>query len=293
VNYALLRIYMLGTALSVVLLSTLDAKASPLRKKNPTSKMYVADTEGEAEINTGEKIESLTKKSVHNAEGTSIETKKDSPTAMVFSNGTGLFLDPDTKLDVKKFAQEPFKPNRSDMNVEPSISQTSSSLARGSASLCSSKLVAGSTMTYASSHGSVAIRGGKVSMETNDQQTTVSLIEGDVTVRGGNMDTGGQVLKPGQQAIITPGPVGGASTVKIQDIPPAQLPALEKKVTAACMAKSTVYFETASRLNTNGGTGGTDSSESPFVEQQADEIVTVPLAPVDIPNDHGKGLAPD
>ncbi len=34
-------------------------------KKNPTSKLFVSDVEGLAEIDTGEKIEELEKKSVH------------------------------------------------------------------------------------------------------------------------------------------------------------------------------------------------------------------------------------
>ena len=106
------------------------------RKKNPTSRFYVADTHGISEINTGEKIVELNKSSVYIAQGTVIETKADSTNAIVFSNGTGIHFDADTRLEINKFMQEPFTPNRSDMEVEPSISKTNAFLTRGLVGLC-------------------------------------------------------------------------------------------------------------------------------------------------------------
>lgn len=120
--------------LATVVISVLatSAVAAPGKKKNPTSKIFVTDMQGEADIATDNKIVELTKKSVHSAEGTVIETKspKDGTdkakahSSMVYSNGTGIFFDPGTRLEVRKFVQEPFAPNRSDMETEPSISQT-------------------------------------------------------------------------------------------------------------------------------------------------------------------------
>ena len=115
-------------------------------KKNPTSKIYVADVDGEAEIDTGDRVDDLTKKSVYSAQGAVIETKEKAVDAMVFSNGTGIFFDEETRVEVKRFDQEPFLPNRSDMDVEPSISQTQAYLPRGTVGICPSKLVAGSSM---------------------------------------------------------------------------------------------------------------------------------------------------
>src|SRR5665213_3370383 len=102
----------------------LPALLSAAPKKNPTSKFYVADVDGEAQIDTGDRVDDLNKKSVYNAEGTVIETKPKASNAMVFSNGTGIFFDEDTRVEVKHFEQEPFVPNRTDMDTEPSISQT-------------------------------------------------------------------------------------------------------------------------------------------------------------------------
>ena len=245
---------------------------------NPASKIYVADLSGSAEITSNDKVQDLTKRSVHDAQGAVIQTKKNSTNAMVYSNGTGVFFDADTKVDVKKFVQEPFTPNRTDMNVEPSISNTYAVVDHGTVGLCTSKLVAGSSMTYATSAGSVSVRGGKVVIQATDKGTVVSLISGDVTVRGGSMDMGGQNLKPGQQAIMTPGGPGQPSKITIQKIPPAQKQALDKKVTMACMAKSTVYFDVVTKLNA--------ASEAAKSNSAASQIVAKPVTPAILPTDY-------
>lgn len=267
-------LFLFGSLLSLVVLGGSLASAANLKRKNPTSKFYVADVEGVAQINTGERIEDLNKKSVYNAQGTVVETKKDATNAMVFSNGTGIFFDPDTRLEVKKFVQEPFTPNRTDMETEPSISQTQSYLVRGVIALCTAKLVAGSVMVYRTPHATVAIRGRKVVIEVSDSATKISLLEGDVTVRGGEFDVGGQTLKPGQQAIVTPGPVGSPADTQLQDVPARELPDLERKAAMACMAKNTVYFETAERQQEN---------PSPFDGDTTDDIRAIPVTPVDLP----------
>jgi len=264
-----------GTLLFTVQFLTSSSIAEDLRRKNPTSKFFVTDVEGQSQVNTGDKIEELTKKSVYSAEGTIVETKPDATNAMVYSNGTGIFFDHDTRLEVRRFVQEPFKPNRTDMEVEPSISQTQSFLARGVVGLCTSKLVAGSSMSYRTPYASVAVRGRKVVIETNDKFTKVSLLEGDVTVRGGEYDAGGQTLQPGQQAIIAPGQLGTPNSITIQSIPDGELRALEDKVTVACMAKNTVYFEVADRNTNGGGKTAFDSLEQ--------EIVPVVVVPANLP----------
>ena len=213
------------------------------KKKNPTSKLYVADVDGESSINTGDKIDDLTKKSVYSAEGTIIETKSDASSALVLSNGTGILVDPNTKLEIKRFLQEPFSPNRNDMEVEPSVSQTKAFMPRGTVALCTSKMVAGSNMVYTTPQASISIRGRKVVMQCTGDTTTVSLIEGDVTVRG-DLTGGGESLKPGQQAIITRKSSSEPPVIKIQAIPKDQMKVIEDKVSTACMARKTVYFET-------------------------------------------------
>lgn len=238
-------------------------------KKHPASKVYFAEVHGEAIIDTGEAVNDLNRRTVYNAEGTVIETKKSQAgdngpafSTMVYSNGTGAYFDPDTRVELKQFSQEPFTPNRADMNVEPSVSKTQAFVARGTVGLCSSKPVAGSSTTYQTAEGSVNIRGSKVVIEANNQETKISMLEGDSTVRGGDKDLGGQTLKAGQQAIIRRGAAGQPNRVQITAIPPQEIAKLDEKVSMACAAKKTVYFEVRDRVSDAKGLPGADAAES-------------------------------
>lgn len=216
--------------------------SSEAKEKNPTSKLYIANLDGAADIDTGDRIESLNEKSVHNAQGTVIETDSKGSNAMVFSNGMGVYLIPDSRMEVKKFRQEPFVPNRTDLDVEPSISQTAMGVSHGAVGICPPRLVAGSSMVFSTPQGSVSVRSGNVVIETDEGETRISLIEGDVTVRGGENDSGGTPLQPGQQAVITRTP-DGSSTVSLRPIPAPDRPKLEEWSAQACMARRTVYFD--------------------------------------------------
>ena len=259
------------TTLAFVATTPLNAAG---RKKNPTSKLYVADTEGTSEIDTGEKIAELNKRSVYSAEGTVIETKADSTNAMVFSNGTGIHFDADTRLEIQKFVQEPFTPNRSDMEVEPSISNTRTFLPRGTVGLCTSKMVAGSTMRYATPNASIRINARKAVIQSSNEGTTVSVMEGEVTVQAGDNDAGGYVVKPGQQAFM---PSGGGP-VQVMDIPQDQLAALDDKVTMACMARKTVYFEAKDKADNLEFGSEDDVTAFDTDEQEIVAIETTPAA---------------
>lgn len=249
------------------------------KRKNPTSKFYVAEVEGFAQVNTGEKIEDLTEKSVFDAEGTTVETKPDSSNSMVMSNGVGINFGPDTKLIVKRFLQEPFQPNRTDLESEPSVSQTRTVLARGAVGICSGKLVAGSSMVYDTPHGSINILSQsvqKASMEISDDTTTVTLFEGALTLRGDNM-AGGEALQPGQQAVIRNRGVNQPPEITITAIPQDQQERLENMVNGACQARKKVYFDVAQRLND--------------VEGATSELLPVVVNPID-PTEVGPVVSP-
>ena len=221
------------------------------KRRNPTSKFYVADVEGFSQVNTGEKIEDLTEKSVFDAEGTVVETKPDSSNSLVMSNGVGLNFGPDTKLVVKRFLQEPFQPNRTDLESEPSVSQTRTLLSRGAVGICTGKLVAGSSMIYDTPHGSVSILSQnvqKAAVQVTDDSTIVTLFEGAITLRGDNM-AGGEALQPGQQAVIRKRGVDQPPEITIAPIPQEQKEKLENMVNSACQARKKVYFDVAERQN--------------------------------------------
>jgi hypothetical protein len=220
----------------------------------PASKLFVADVKGKADLNTEDAVTALTKKSVFNAQGSSIVTNKESNDSMVYSNGSGIYLDADTRLDIKKFVQEPFTPNRYDLDVEPSVSQTQASLSHGLIGLCTSKLAAGSNMVYSTPQARIDIRGRKLVIETSNYETRVSVLEGDVTVQSSNGDAG-QVLHGGQEAIVRSNAANETSSiVHVGPIPDERKQFLSDRVAMACIAKRTVYFEVVEHKDDTGGT---------------------------------------
>jgi hypothetical protein len=275
-----------GFVALICALAVVSAPASAAGRKNPTSKFYVADVNGDVQIETSDKIDNLTKKSSYDADGVVVETKANSNNAMVFSNGTGAYFDQDTRVEIREFSQERFTPNRTDMDAEPSISQTRAFVARGSVGLCTSELVAGSNMTYETPHGSINIRAKRVVIAVNDQETKISMIEGESAVKGGDLDLGGQILRAGQQAIIRKGAEGQPSSIEIIPIPNEERPALEEKVGLAFQAKRTVYFEVRQRAVTGGSATALASSTEaagPAAESAATESPS-PVSAFDSPD---------
>ena len=108
----------------------------------------MAETDGASTIQIDDKIVDLTPKSVYLATGSILETQPKASLAIVYSNGTGVSLEPDTRLQIVQFKQTPFPPNRTDLELEPSISTTQALLMRGIIGISTSKLAAGTTMNY-------------------------------------------------------------------------------------------------------------------------------------------------
>lgn len=231
---------------------------------DPTSKFYVADVRGESFVQTASRLISLDEKSVYPAQGAIIVTSEGASNAIVLSNGTGLALGSNTRLEMRRFVQEPFRPNRANLETEPSVSHTLGVVSRGSVGICTAQMVAGSTMTFQSALGSAAIRGGKLLLSVTDEATVISLIDGDITVRVGERDASGQALRGGQQIVIRR--VAGAEpAVLVQNIPAPDLETIDEQLTLACIARRTVYFDT------------TGNAEDP--------LVAVPLTPIRTPDD--------
>ena len=257
------------------------------RKKSPTSKMYVADTQGDALIDNGKEINDLTKRSVYNAEGTIIETKPNSNASAVLSNGTGIYFDVSTKVEIREFEQDAFRPNRTDIDDEPSLSTTRVIVDYGVIGISTSKMVAGSKMVFETPLGSASIRGRQAVITAGDNISVFSMIQGDATVQAGPTDSP-HVIKAGQQAVIRPSnKPGQRNIVLVQDTPTgANAEAeiwLDERVLAADSARRLVYFEVQSRKSSSdgslvlfdgkaAGTGGTDR-----------EIVAVPVVPPNQP----------
>jgi hypothetical protein len=291
------RILTLGLAAALGMAPSAFAQRQLGKKKGPTSKIYLAETTGESQIQTNDKIYTARQATAFDAPGTVIETTANSHNAFVYSNGTGLFVDQNTRVEIDRFVQEPFRPNRTttaDAPFEPSISQSDVHVAHGAVGVCTSQLVSGSSMLYSTPQASVNIRGGKVSIETNADETIIDLLDGDITVRGGSKDIGGQVLRPGERAVVRAAPAGLPPSVTISRIPPEALQVSDERVSVACNAKKTVTFEIiekkaaegldASATDTPAVAGTTPSADNTGGGEGADqEIAVKPTVPSETP----------
>jgi hypothetical protein len=297
----LLRLLAAVTALAVISAPAAFAQRQLGKKKGPTSKLFLAEAVGEGNITTEGKAHSPKQATAFDAPGTTIETGKDSHQAFVYSNGTGMLVDENTRVEVDRFVQEPFRPDREkSTEVEPSISHSDVFVSRGQVNICTSQMVSGSTMNYSTPNASVNIRSGKMAVATNGTESTIYLLDGDVTVRTGGKDTGGTLLRPGEKATIRPGPPGRPPIVTVAPIEQSMMSSLDDKVSAACAAKKTVSFETIEKKSEFGAEGepakqaapdgtpapaptpGSNTSD-PTDDKPTQEIVVTPTTPTTLP----------
>ncbi|MEJ1973183.1 MAG: hypothetical protein WDM96_12190 [Lacunisphaera sp.] len=125
------------------------------------------------------------------------------------------------------------------------------------------------------------IRGGKMVIESHPDETYVDLLEGDLTVRGsGGKDIGGQVLRPGERAIIRPSDVAGQPpSITIQPIPREALKADDERTSLACNARKSVTFEAMARKSGEGGGDGEAAGAGAGGDESDQQIVARPAVP--------------
>lgn len=278
----LTRLFLISALVLSVAVPSSFAQRQLGKKKGPTSKIFVAEAEGESQIQNGEKIYTARQSTAFDAPGTVIETKANSHNAIVYSNGTGMFVDENTRVEIGRFVQEPFQPNRDaslDQPYEPSVSQSNVYVPHGAVGICTSRLISGSSMLYTTPHGAVNIRGGKVSIESHADETYVDLLEGDVTVRSAGRDVGGQILRAGERAIIRPPASPGLEpTITIQQIPQEAMKISDERVEMACNAKRTVTWDAIDRQTDAAG------NEAAGADDPGQDVVARPTVPVTPPN---------
>ena len=244
------------------------------KKKGPTSKLFLAESKGGGSIQTEGRILEPKQATAFDAPGTIIETSQDSYQAFVYSNGTGMYLDEDTRVEIDRFVQEPFQPERNSTETEPSISQSDVFISHGFVGICTSQLISGTSMIYSTPQASVNIRGQKLAIDVKDDVTTVYLLEGDVTVRSGTRDVGGVILRPGEKATIRQGAPGTPPTITVDPIEKEIMNTLDDRVSVACNVKKTVAFESMDKDSTSGG-GDSEINANPIVPAAPPVQITV------------------
>ena len=200
---AFTRVLCLG--LIVSLFSSGAFGALTRNRQNLLGKFYASNVKGSVTVISDGRIEELKKGQTILARGTVIDTGKDATATLVFSNGTGVFVDANTRFTVKIFEQEFFAPNNN-LRVEPSNSNTLVLLDHGRVVISTPRLLSGTTMVYETDLASINIRGEKVMIETSDKQTHVAMIAGNASVnpRGpdGNFVSIGRRLQTGNEAFV-------------------------------------------------------------------------------------------
>ena len=281
--------------------SAVSAASPPPGK--PTGKFYVAEVHGSAEIYIKDgPIYPLAPKAVYAAEGNEIVTSSNSSVTLVFSNSTSLTCSGDTRMHILKFSQQPLKPNVTDLDEEPSASQMQVYIDRGTVSVTTPNLAAGSSCTYFTAQGQIAIRDVQAVVEVRTNETIVSMLSGDASARSETLD-GGVHLQQGQQVIMRNQISGQPEPLEVQLIPAAQLARLTALALDTSMARKTVYFApVAAGMSSSAVTGSAtavaaktksaDNSASTSAGSVFDDnsapppsqtLQPVPLVPVNLP----------
>jgi hypothetical protein len=225
------------------------------------SKVFVSEVSGEAQIHIGDRIEPLVAKSTYLAEGCAIETMPGAHVTLVFSNGTSMALDPSTRIVVKQFLQEPFKPGRTDMDVEPSISRVTVVVTKGTIAISASTLVAGSNMVFMTPLAEISTRSREFVIEVTDDHTKVAMLAGESMVRGTSVDLAGAgKLQLGEQTIVYANSPTKVDTIAVTKISTTEAVSFDDKVATATMAKKSVYFEVKTQTTQAGGQSSSTAS---------------------------------
>lgn len=242
---SLRRLFVAGY-IGTAVLSAFAQQGLPGANRGPTSKIYLSEAEGESAIVSKGVTYTAQQAKSFDAPGTVIETKEKAHNAFVYSNGTGLYMEQNTKIQVDRFAQERFQPNspnRTNPEIEPSVSHSNVVVNRGIVGICTNQLAAGTTMLYTTPLASVEIRRGRLSIETTNTESIIDLLEGDVTVHNGSQDKAGQILRPGERAIIRAASGGQPASITIVETPKEFAQPLDERTNVACNAKKTVFFD--------------------------------------------------
>ncbi len=217
------------------------------RAEEPASKIYLAEAKGGGKIENDGKVYEPKQGSSFSATGTVMATNVDAHQSYVLSTGGGLYLNANTEVRITQFEQERFPPGHLATDAEPSVSHVGIEISRGMVGVCASQMVSGTTLVFSTPLASVNIRGHQVAIQVTPGETTVSVLEGSVTVRIGDKDPGGVTLQPGERVVIHPGPPGQPPVATVAPIDGPARSQLEAEIGLACSARKTVTFETDRR----------------------------------------------
>lgn len=178
-------------------------------------KFLVSSVNGTATCISDGRIIELKKGDAILARGAKISIGPKSDAILVLSNGTGVFADENTQLEVDRFEQEPFTPGNN-LRLEPSNSVTAARLIKGRILLSTPRLLSRTSMIYQTPHASISVRGDKLLIEADDTASHIAMIEGNATISprdaAGNFLSRGERLASGQEAFVRFNVLGPAAS---------------------------------------------------------------------------------
>jgi hypothetical protein len=248
---------------------------SAFAQANLPGKVYVSEVNGAVTFIVNGRTVALKKGASILVEGAHIETAVGASLVLVYSNGSSIYIDENTIVDVRRFVQKPFTPGVDTTVMEPSISETIAKVTQGRVVISTNELATGSSMIYQTPESQVRIRGKEVVIEVQNQSTNVILMNGDVTVTPVNAPPGdiGQSLQSGQMAVVTSTSAATTSvpTIQVAVVSQVLTNELAPMFASTERAQSTVIFESVTP------TGAGADNATPVIQAQAIVPANLPV----------------
>lgn len=207
-------------------------------------KLFIVDVNGDVHLVSSGKVIPFEAGQTIECKNITIESGPESTSSGVLSNNTGLFIGPNSRIELTRFEQAPFAADPNRVDDEPSISNIEGVIYSGTFAFCLANQVFGSTAKYSVLGADVTVRGKRVVSEATDAKSTFFVVDGEVTVKAGPGDQAGTVVQSNKQVSITPGVGGAYPIVTVADIDPEVADSLNNALSAACLARRAVFFAT-------------------------------------------------
>jgi hypothetical protein len=249
----------------VVLLLGLCAVLAPrARAAEPVvlGKFFVSTVVGSVTCVTDGRVLEIKKGDTLDARGAILRTGPGEHVVVVFSNGTAVYLDENTRLDIETFEQEFFAPNNN-LGLEPSNSRLLAGLVSGRLFVSTPELRGGTSLVFNTDDASVALQSGQFVIAHSDAGTQVAVISGHATVNTRDSQNRpaafGQRLAAGEQtwtgtppsdSTLSPALPATAPPATVTPFDASWLAGISTELAAAQAAQSSVLFSIAATDDT-------------------------------------------
>lgn len=249
----------LEAGLIVLLLGLCAVLAPPARAAEPVvlGKFFVSTVVGSVTCVTDGRVLEIKKGDTLDARGAILRTGPGEHVVVVFSNGTAVYLDENTRLDIETFEQEFFAPNNN-LGLEPSNSRLLAGLVSGRLFVSTPELRGGTSLVFNTDDASVALQSGQFVIEHSDAGTQVAVISGHATVNTRDSQNHpaafGQRLAAGEQTWTGTSPsdstLSPALPAPVTPFDASWLAGISAELAAAQAAQSSVLFSIAATDDT-------------------------------------------